>query len=73
MPTFLMVGKLTKHEPNDIEMHVPSRSMVRFLSFKLVEDLLIMLAPQGSALEIGVEQEVTITKDPVRPLSLAYF
>ena len=46
MPTFLMVGKLTKHEPNDIEMHAPSRSM-------------------GSALEIGIEQEVTITKDPV--------
>jgi len=45
MPTFLMVGKLTKHEPSDIEMHAPSRSM-------------------GSALEIGVEQEVTITKDP---------
>ncbi|KAL4251233.1 hypothetical protein ABKN59_006316 [Abortiporus biennis] len=44
MPTFLMVGKITKHE-QDIEMHPSTRSAT-------------------SALEVEVEREITISKDP---------
>ncbi|KAH8104756.1 hypothetical protein BXZ70DRAFT_1005263 [Cristinia sonorae] len=33
MPTFLMVGKITKHEPNEMEMRVPGRSLGSALDF----------------------------------------
>lgn len=49
MPTFLMVGKMTKHDPDaDIEM-LPSPSS--------------RLTP--SHLEVGVEREVTVSRDPL--------
>ena len=56
MPTFLMVGKLTKHE-NQFQDHVypPSASRVP----RTKEDML------RSQLEVEIEQEVTVTRDSV--------
>ena len=57
MPTFLMVGKLTKHNQNGDHVYPPSEatspSKHRFTR------------SHQSAMEIGIEQEVTVTRDSV--------
>lgn len=71
MPTFLMVGKLTRHE-NQFQDHVYPPSSTHATS----RTKAAMLASQGSALEVEIEQEVTVTRDSVRvnhcPPSSAY-
>lgn len=59
MPTFLMVGKLTKHE-NQFADHAypPSSSRVPLTKEG-------MLRSQRSVLEVEIEQEVTVTRDSV--------
>ena len=59
MPTFLMVGKLTKHNPDHADhVYPPSFSAVHSKS----DD---HLRQQTTALEVGIEQEVTVTRDSV--------
>lgn len=64
MPTFLMVGKLTKHENAGEQVHVypPSSSARGGGAPRSKAD---MLRSQQSALEVEIEQEVTITRDSV--------
>ena len=61
MPTFLMVGKLTRHD-NQFQDHVYPPSSTHATS----RTKAAMLASQGSALEVEIEQEVTVTRDSVR-------
>ena len=61
MPTFLMVGKLTKHD-NQFQDHVYPPSASRVPQTK--EDML------RSQLEVEIEQEVTVTRDSVSLLRL---
>lgn len=63
MPTFLMVGKLTKHEnhPDNVH-HVYPPSAAHSRSPRSKQDL---LRSQTSALEVEIEQEVTISRDSV--------
>lgn len=62
MPTFLMVGKLTRNNPNQFADHVYATDA------SPTKDGLY--TSQGSALEIGVEREVTVTRDSVRNFSV---
>lgn len=63
MPTFLMVGKLTKHENHpDNAHHVYPPSVVHSATPLSKRDL---LRSQTSALEVEVEQDVTVTRDSV--------
>ena len=62
MPTFLMVGKLTRPNLNHFADHVYPPPM----SPTTKDDY---YPSQPSVLEIGIEQEVTVTRDSVRLLS----
>lgn len=56
MPTFLMVGKLTKHRDNQYADHVyPPESPSKPHFTRSTQ----------SAMEIGIEREVTVTRDSV--------
>ena len=58
MPTFLMVGKVTRHQPDEYVDHSyppDASSKVQFYSTQT----------QATAMEIGIEHEVTITRDSV--------
>ena len=59
MPTFLMVGKITKHDPNQFADHVYPPSFAGARSKADGE------RSQRSNLEVGIEQEVTVTRDSV--------
>ena len=73
MPTFLMVGKLTKHENAGEQVHVyPPSSAGRGHhghhagnNNNVPRSKADMLRSQQSALEVEIEQEVTITRDSV--------
>lgn len=61
MPTFLMVGKITKRE-NQFAEHVYPPSLHAEPSKADME------RSQQTALEVGIEQEVTVTRDSVSRL-----
>ncbi|EKM51787.1 uncharacterized protein PHACADRAFT_262128 [Phanerochaete carnosa HHB-10118-sp] len=64
MPTFLMVGKLTRHENHpDTMHHAYPPSAAHSWTSRSKQDL---LRSQTSALEVEIEQEVTVTRDSVR-------
>ena len=64
MPTFLMVGKVTKRDPNNqFADHVYPPS------FNAAHDKADIDRCQQTALEVGIEQEVTVTRDSVSTLS----
>ena len=58
MPTFLMVGKITRHDPNQFAEHAypPSYNVSRSK---------VETEHYQTALEVGIEQEVTVTRDSV--------
>lgn len=62
MPTFLMVGKMTKHEnafaDGGAHVYPPSSSTLP----RSKQD---MLYSQQSQMEVEIEQEVTVTRDSV--------
>ncbi|THG98803.1 hypothetical protein EW026_g3441 [Hermanssonia centrifuga] len=60
MPTFLMVGKLTKHNPNQFADHVypPSSAPGSKLDINHSQQY-----TSATALEVGVDREVTVTTD----------
>ena len=65
MPTFLMVGKLTKHEGHPDNVHhvyPPSAAHSHAHAPRSKQD---MLRSQTSALEIEVEHDVTVSRDEV--------
>ncbi|PSR70460.1 hypothetical protein PHLCEN_2v13611 [Hermanssonia centrifuga] len=64
MPTFLMVGKLTKHNPNQFADHVypPSSAPGSKLDINHSQQY-----TSATALEVGVDREVTVTTDSTHP------
>ena len=64
MPTFLMVGKLTKHEnhPDNVHHVYPPSASRDASAPRSKQDL---LRSQTSALEVEIEQEVTVSRDSV--------
>ena len=60
MPTFLMVGKITRHDPNQFAEHAypPSYNVSRSKVETEHEHY-------QTALEVGIEQEVTVSRDSV--------
>ena len=67
MPTFLMVGKLTKHEghPDNVHHVYPPNAAHSRSHSHAPRSKQDMLRSQTSALEIEVEQEVTVSRDEV--------
>lgn len=65
MPTFLMVGKITKRDPNQFADHVYPPSL------NPAQSKADMVRSQQTALEIGVDQEVTVSRDSVSTLRSA--
>ncbi|KAJ3539040.1 hypothetical protein NM688_g6423 [Phlebia brevispora] len=57
MPTFLMVGKITKRDPNQFADHVYPPSL------DPGPTKADMVRSQQTALEVGIEHEVTVTRD----------
>lgn len=62
MPTFLMVGKITKRDANQFADHVYPQSL------DAEQGKADMQRSGLSGLEVGIEQEVTVTRDSVSSL-----